>query len=126
MTDCKYAITPVEPNSKLGLEENSTLIERWRYQRLVGRLIYLSHTKPNIAFAISLVSQFMYSLRKVHLVVVNRILQYLKSIPRKGLYFDKKEKRNVEAFVDADWVGNVMDKKSTTCYCTKVWGNLVT
>lgn len=74
MTDCKSAITPVEPNSKLALEENSTPLEKRRYQRLVGRLIYLSHTKHNIAFAVILVSQFMYSPREAHLVVVNRIL----------------------------------------------------
>ena len=50
----------------------------------------------------------------------------MKSTPGKGLYFEKGEKGNVEAFVDANWAGNVMDKKSTTGYCTKVWGNLVT
>lgn len=126
MIGCKPAATPVEPNSKLGLEENSAPVERGRYQRLVGRLIYLSHTRPDIAFTVSLVSQFMHAPKEAHLVAVNRILQYLKSTPGKGLYFEKGEKRNVEAFVDADWAGNIMDRKSTTGYCTKVWGNLIT
>ena len=126
MIGCKPAATPVEPNSKLGLEENSAPVERGKYQRLVGRLIYLSHTRLDIAFAVSLVSQFMHAPKEAHLVAVNRILQYLKSTPGKGLYFEKGEKRNVEAFVDADWAGNIMDRKSTTGYCTKVWGNLVT
>ncbi|KAH9679366.1 reverse transcriptase Ty1/copia-type domain-containing protein [Citrus sinensis] len=126
MIDCKLDVTLVEPNRKLGLEENSAPVERGRYQRLVGRLIYLSHIRLDIAFAVSLVSQFIHSPREAHLVAVNRILQYLKSTSGKGLYFDKGEKKNIEAFVDVDWARNIMDKKSTTCYCTKVWGNLVT
>ena len=100
-------------------------MERGRYQRLVGRLIYFSHSRPDIAFVVSLVSQFMHSPREAHLVVVNQILQYLKSTPGNGLYFEKGEKKNVKAFIDADWVGNVMGRKSTTGYRTKVWGNLV-
>ncbi|XP_024041989.1 uncharacterized protein LOC112099121 [Citrus clementina] len=126
MIDCKPAATPVEPNSKLGLEENSAPVERGRYQRPVRRLIYLSHTRPDIAFAVSLVSQFMHSPREAHFVAVNQILQYLKSTPGNGFYFEKGEKRNVEAFVDADWAGNIMDRKPKTGYCTKLWGNLVT
>ncbi|KAH9648615.1 reverse transcriptase Ty1/copia-type domain-containing protein [Citrus sinensis] len=102
MIDCKLDVTLVEPNRKLGLEENSAPKERGRYQRLVGRLIYLSHTRLDIAFAVSLVSQFIHSPREAHLVAVNRILQYLKSTPGKGLYFDKGEKKNIEAFVDVD------------------------
>ena len=119
--DCKHAATPVEPNSNFCLEENSAPMEKARYQRIVGRLIYLSYTRLDIAFVVSLVSQFMHSPRESHLVAVNRILQYLKSTSRKGLYFDKGEKkRNVATFVDADWAGNVIDRKSTTSYCTKV------
>lgn len=56
MIDCKPVATPVEPNSKLRLEEDSAPAENGRYQRLVGRLIYLSHTRPDIAFVVSLVS----------------------------------------------------------------------
>ena len=95
MIDCKPAATPVEPNSKLGIEENSAPVENGRYQRLVGRLIYLSHTRPDIAFMVSLVSQFMNSLREAHLVAVNRILQYLKSTPGKRLYFDKGKQKGM-------------------------------
>lgn len=54
------------------------------YQRLAGKLIYLAHTRPDIAFLASLVSQFMYSPHKEHLDAVYGILRYLKSTPGKG------------------------------------------
>jgi hypothetical protein len=61
-----------------------------RYQRLVGKLIYLSHTRPDIAYAISVVSQFMHRLSEDHMDVVTRILRYLKSSPEKRTYVLKK------------------------------------
>ena len=66
-----------------------------RYQRLVGRLIYLSHTRPNIAFAVSIVSQHMHSPKEAHLQAVYKILRYLKGSPRKGLFFGKNTSKEV-------------------------------
>ncbi|CAL9023566.1 unnamed protein product [Prunus brigantina] len=59
----------------------------YRYQRLVGKLIYLSYTRPDIAYAVSVVSQFMHSPSEDHMGVVMRILRYLKVTPGKGLMF---------------------------------------
>lgn len=53
-------------------------------------------------------------------------MRYLNSNPAKGLFFKKNEKREVEVFTDADWVGSLEDRRSTSGYCTFVWGNLVT
>ena len=54
--DCKPASTPIDPNHKLGEANDDVVVNREMYQRLVGRLIYLSHTWPDIAYAISVVS----------------------------------------------------------------------
>ncbi|RVX14584.1 Retrovirus-related Pol polyprotein from transposon TNT 1-94 [Vitis vinifera] len=97
-----------------------------RYQRLVGRLIYLSHTRPDIGFAVSAVSQFMHSPTEEHMEAVYRILRYLKMTPGKGLFFRKTENRDTEVYSDADWAGNIIDRRSTSGYCSFVWGNLVT
>ncbi|KAH9658679.1 protein kinase domain-containing protein [Citrus sinensis] len=83
MSGCKPSDTPIEANSKLGEVKNGFPVDNGRYQRLVGRLIYLSHTRPDIAFVVSMKN-------------------------------------------DADWAGPVTDKKSTSGYCTFLWGNLVT
>ncbi|XP_028103865.1 uncharacterized protein LOC114302942 [Camellia sinensis] len=101
-------------------------MDRGRYQRLVGKLIYLSHLRPDIAIAVRIISQFMHAPKTTYLEAVMRILRYLKSSPGKGLYFSKHGHLSVEAFIDADWVGSVTDRRSTFGYLTFVGGNLVT
>lgn len=111
---------------KLGSKENGTPVDKGRYQRLVGKLIYLSHTRPDISFAVSMVSQFMNCPTEDHMEAVYRILRYLKMTPGQGLFFQKTANREVEIFTDADWAGSITDRRSTSGYCTYVWGNLVT
>ncbi|XP_034687534.1 uncharacterized mitochondrial protein AtMg00810-like, partial [Vitis riparia] len=89
MLGCKPIDTPMDSQKKLGIEKESTPVDRGRYQRLVGRLIYLSHTRPDIGFAVSTVSQFMHSPTEEHMEAVYRILRYLKMTPGKGLFFRK-------------------------------------
>ena len=100
--------------------------DKERYQRLVGKLIYLSHTRPDIAYAVSVVSQFMHSPSEDHMGAVMRILRYLKVTPGKGLMFCKYGHTDVEGYTDADWAGSVTDRRSTSGYFTFVGGNLVT
>ena len=87
MLGCKPAETPIELNVKLQPTKAKNVKDRDRYQRLVGRLIYLSHTRPDIAFSVSMVSQFMHAPGPEHFEAVYRILRYLKGTPGKGLLF---------------------------------------
>ncbi|GMI75147.1 cysteine-rich RLK (RECEPTOR-like protein kinase) 8 [Hibiscus trionum] len=123
---CKPAETPMEPNLKLGTDKDGEEVDRGRYQRLVGKLIYLSHTRPDITFGVSVISQFMHAPREKHLEAAYRILRYLKGTPGKGLHFKKDVNRSIEVYTDADWAGAVNDRRSTSGYCSYVWGNLVT
>lgn len=123
---CKAAETPIEPNLKLRPASPEEMVDKERYQRLVGRLIYLSHTRPDIAFAVSMVSQFMHSPNQGHFDAVYRILRYLKGTPGKGILYEDRGHLQVEVFTDADWAGSVVDRRSTSGYCTYVGGNLVT
>lgn len=126
MSGCRPADTPINPNQKLGDTKDGNPVNTTRYQKLVGKLIYLSHTRPDIAFAVSIVSQFMHSPYEVHLEAIYRILRYLKSTPRKGLFFKKSEQKTIEAYTDVDQAGSVTDRRSTSGYCTYIQGNLVT
>ena len=126
MLGCKPADTPIDPTTKLGAKENCAPVDKGRYQRLVGKLIYLSHTRPDIGFSVSMVSQFMNNPNEEHMEAVYRILRYLKLTPGKGLFFEKNQRRDIEVFNDAGWAGSVQDQRSTSRYCTYVWGNLVT
>ena len=116
----------MEPNSKLGEIREGVLVDRYRYQSLVGKLIYLSHTRPDISFAVSMVSQFMHAPYQEHLEAVYKILRYLNATLGKRIFFRKNNQQLVEVYTDADWAGSVTDRRSTSRYCTFVWENLVT
>ncbi|RVW46520.1 Retrovirus-related Pol polyprotein from transposon RE1 [Vitis vinifera] len=124
MLGCKPSDTPIKARNRM--ESDGKPVDREKYQRLVGRLIYLSHTRPDIAFAVSVVSQYMHSPKESHLEAVYKILRYLKGSPGRGLFFKKSDSKKVEIYTDADWAGAADDRRSTTGYCTYVWGNLVT
>ncbi|RVW39496.1 Retrovirus-related Pol polyprotein from transposon RE1 [Vitis vinifera] len=124
MLGCKPSDTPIKARNRM--ESDGKPVDREKYQRLVGRLIYLSHTRPDIAFAVSVVSQYMHSPKESHLEAVYKILRYLKGSPGRGLFFKKSDSKKVEIYTDADWAGSADDRRSTTGYCTYVWGNLVT
>ncbi|BBN69007.1 hypothetical protein Prudu_689S000100 [Prunus dulcis] len=124
--DCKLIDIPSERNHKLGLYPDQVPTDKERYQRLVGKLIYLSFKRPDIAYAVSIVSQFMHSPIEDHTGAVMRILRYMKVTPIKGLMFCKYGHTDVEGYMDVDWVGSVTDRRSTSGYFTFVDGNLVT
>jgi hypothetical protein len=126
MLDCKPISTPIEQNHRLAEYPDQNPTNQSRYQRLVGRLIYLSHTRPDVAYAVSVVSQFMHNPSESHMEAVLRILRYLKSSPGKGLMFSKHNHLEVSGYTDADWAGCINDRKSTSGYFTFVGGNLVT
>ncbi|XP_073109385.1 uncharacterized protein [Elaeis guineensis] len=106
--------------------DGGTPVDRERYQRLVGRLIYLSHTRPDIAYAVSVISQYMHDPRESHMERAFRVLRYLKGCPGHGLLFSQHNTFLVEGFTDADWAGSLDDRQSTSGYCTYVGDNLVT
>ena len=123
---CKLVSTPMDPNHKLREAKEEPMVDKRMYQRLVGRLIYLAHTRPDIAYSVSVISQFMHDPREPHLQDAYRVLHYLKGNPEKGILFKKNDTLALEAYTDADYVGSIVDRRSTTGYCTFLGGNLVT
>lgn len=93
---------------------------------MVGKLIHLYHTRPNIAFAVNVVSQHSHEPKQKHLNEVYKILQYLKGSPGCCLCLKKTDRWNIELFIDVDLAGDQDDIKSTSSCCTYVWGSLVT
>ena len=84
------------------------------YRQLVGNLIYLTVTRPYIAHAVHIVSQFMTAPRTIHFVVVLRILCYVKGTSFHGLHFSRHSSINLWAYSNADWAGDPTDRHSTT------------
>ena len=100
MLDCKPVDTPITQNERLSIQDNQTPTDKDQYQRLVGKLICLSHTRPDIAYVISLVSQFMHCPYEENLEATYRILRYLKGYSGKGLFLKKTDCRDIEVFSD--------------------------
>ncbi|XP_048236003.1 secreted RxLR effector protein 161-like [Ricinus communis] len=115
----------METNVKLNLEDGDSLTDIRQYQRLVGLLIYLTVTRPDIAYAVSMISQFMHTPCTSHLEAIDRILRYLKSTQGQGTWMKKNNTNTIVGFSDADWIGS-SDRKSNTGFCTFVGRNLVT
>jgi len=88
MLGCKPSETPIELGNKTKMLEGDP-VDKVNYQRLVRKLIYLSHTRPNIAFTVSLVTQYMHAPCQGHLDAVYRILRYLKETPGKGPFLQE-------------------------------------
>ncbi|RVW82220.1 Retrovirus-related Pol polyprotein from transposon RE1 [Vitis vinifera] len=127
MLGCQPVNTSIEEGLKLCVELNQVSTDKGRYQRLVGRLMYLAHTRPDLAYALSVVSQYMHNPGEQHMNAVMRILRYLKNAPGKGILFAKNvDHQSIEVYTDADWAGAVDDRRSTSGYFTFVGGNLVT
>ena len=96
-----------------------------RYRRLVGKLNYLTVTRPNIAYYVSVVSQYMSSPTVDHWAAIKQILCYLKGAPGRGILYINHGHDRFECFTDADWAGSMEDKRPTSSYCVFVGGNLV-
>lgn len=126
MLGCKPVDTRMDPNSKLGLLDGEIFFDASRYRRMVGKLIYLIELRPDIIFAVDVVSQYKHTLHQPHWDAMYRILRYLKSSPGKGILYTPSSSLSVIDYSDADWAGNPHDCRSTTGYYTFITGNLVT
>ena len=118
MHECKPVGTPVNPDSKLVAADGPDVVHNQRlYQAVVGSLLYLStKTRPDIAYAVSTAAQFCAKPTKEHWIAVKRILQYLKGTTNYGLLYRKDAADTVTEYSDADWAGDVRDRKSTSGY----------
>ncbi|KAL0641591.1 hypothetical protein Bca4012_103035 [Brassica carinata] len=94
--------------------------------KLVGKLIYLTITRPDICFAVNQVSQHMQVPKEHHWRMVERILMYLNGSPDQGVWMGCNGSTEVVGYCDADWAGDRADRRSTTGYCTFIGANLVT
>ncbi|KAA0064060.1 Retrovirus-related Pol polyprotein from transposon TNT 1-94 [Cucumis melo var. makuwa] len=125
ITDSNTASTPLDPNVHLTPYDGVPLEEVSLYRQLVGSLIYLTVTRPDIAYAVHIVSQFMAAPRTIHFTVVLRILRYIKGTLGHGLQFSSQSSLVLSGYSDADWAGDPTDRRSTTGYCFYLGDSLI-
>lgn len=117
MTDTKPLTLPMDPNTKLTHDIGTPLADATPYQRLVGKLIYLTITRPDIAFPVHLLSQYMHSPTSVHMQSAKRLLRYLLHSPAQGILLASSSAAHLIAYCDSDWASCPTTRRSTTGYC---------
>ncbi|XP_040996209.1 uncharacterized mitochondrial protein AtMg00810-like [Juglans microcarpa x Juglans regia] len=115
----------MEPNIKLAKDDDELFHDPALYRRLVGKLIYLTNTRPDLNYSVNLLSQFMATPRVPHYNAILKVLRYVKATPGQGLYFPASSKLELVAYSDANW-GNCPDtRRSTTGFCVLLGQSLI-
>jgi len=125
LMNSKFVDTPMDPNVKLLPNQWEPLSDPEKYRRLVGKLNYLIVTRPNIFFAVSVVSQFLNSPCEDHWNAVIRIVKYIKGSLGKGLLYDHNNHTKVVCYSNVDWAGSPTDRISNFGYCVSIGDNLI-
>ncbi|GKU97469.1 hypothetical protein SLEP1_g10613 [Rubroshorea leprosula] len=116
MENCKPVATPLVQNEKLSKDDQETKVDSPYYRSLIGSLLYLTATRPDLMFAASYLSRFMSAPSKLHLVATKRVLRYIKGTYELGLWFDSNQQGRLQGYADNDWAGSMEGMISTTCY----------
>jgi len=117
--------TPLFASTILSRSEGSTITDPTLYRSTVGSLQYLSLTRPDIAYAVNKVSQFMQDPRESHWSAVKRILRYLKSTISYYFCIYKNSSKQLTAYSDSDWASCPDDRRSTSGYCVLLGKNIL-
>lgn len=100
---CKPAGSPMDQNHRLGKTEGELLADLERFRRLVGRLIYLLATRPDLAYSVHILSQFMQRPRQEHWLAAVKVVRYLKGTIGQGVLFRAETTFTITSWCDADW-----------------------
>ncbi|GKV19636.1 hypothetical protein SLEP1_g29867 [Rubroshorea leprosula] len=125
MSDCKSVATPLDSRKKLVLNDGPRHSDPSGYRSIVGALQYLTFTRPDIAFSIQQVSQYMHSPTVYHFQAVKRILRYLKGTLHYGLQLRRIKTISLHLFTDADWAGCLDTRRSTSGFCLFLGNSLI-
>ncbi|KAL0461225.1 UNVERIFIED_CONTAM: Retrovirus-related Pol polyprotein from transposon RE1 [Sesamum latifolium] len=109
MLKCKPISTLVEPHAKMSSHEGQDLEDATMYRKLVGSLIYLTLTRPDISFAVGVMSRYMQNSKKSHLEAVRRILRYVKGTLGYGIMFKRTKTADLVGYCDADYAEKTTD-----------------
>jgi hypothetical protein len=116
MKDCNPVSTPAECGTKLHKDLDGQKVDSTLYKQIVGSLMYLTTTRPDIMYSVSLISRYMENPTELHLLAAKRILRYLQGTRNLGIYYTKGEKSDLIGFTDSDYAGDQDDRKSTSGY----------
>ena len=120
----KACATLITKDTKGLFEGGVPLKDITPYQRLIGRLLYLTNTRPDIGYVAQFLSQFIQSPTKEHLATANRVLRYIKAAPGQGLFFPSNSTLQIKGFCDSDWATCPNTHRSTIGLCVFLGSSL--
>ncbi|GKD99133.1 hypothetical protein Tco_1383030 [Tanacetum coccineum] len=113
----KTASTPIETQKPLVKDEEAIDVDVHLYRSMIGSLMYVTASRPDIMFAVRACSRFQVTPKTSHLSAVKRIFRYLKGKPKIGLWYPRESTFDLESYSDSDYAGENLDRKSTTGGC---------
>ena len=114
LENCKPASTPMTVGCKLSKEDESKAIDPKHYRSMIGSLLYVTASKPNVKQVVGIVARFQEALKESHVQTVKIIFRYLKGTIDLGLWYPSKDSFTLKSYSDADWAGCVDDRKITS------------
>ncbi|GLJ25519.1 hypothetical protein SUGI_0488560 [Cryptomeria japonica] len=106
--------TPMTTNCKLSKNDESASVDETLYRSMIGKLQYVVYSRPDIAHAVGIVARFVAYPKETHMTTIKRIFRYLKGTEDYGLVYRKGNVFDLKVYTDADWAGNIDDRKSTS------------
>ncbi|GJY12637.1 putative ribonuclease H-like domain-containing protein, partial [Tanacetum coccineum] len=113
----KTASTPIKTQKPLVKDEEATDVDIYLYRSMIGSLMYLTASRPDIMFAVCACSRFQVTPKTSHLNVVKRIFRYLKGKPKLGFWYPRVSSFELEAYLDSDYARSNLGRKYTTGGC---------
>ncbi|GKE24359.1 putative ribonuclease H-like domain-containing protein, partial [Tanacetum coccineum] len=124
-TDVKCASTPVDLEKPLVKDSDATDVDVYFYRSMIGSLMYLTASRPNIMFVVYACARFQVTPKTSHLLAVKRIFRYLKGKLTLGLWYFRDSAFELVAYTDSDYAGATQDRKSTTGGCQFLGNRLI-
>ena len=116
MADCKPISVSLDQNGKISADAGYALEDPTMHKKMVGSLIYVTISRPDLRYTVGLESQFMQVPRKPHLDCVRRTLRYLRATADYALFYAAGVPFELYGYTDADWPGSILDRRSTSGY----------
>ncbi|GJQ97734.1 putative ribonuclease H-like domain-containing protein [Tanacetum coccineum] len=124
-TDVKSASTPTDLEKPLVQDGDAANVDEHLYRSMIGSLMYLTASRPDIMFAVCACARFQVSPKTSHLLAVTRIFRYLKGKPSLGLWYSKDSPWELVAYTDSDYAGATQDRKTTIRGCQFLGNRLI-
>ncbi|XP_040372964.1 secreted RxLR effector protein 161-like [Rosa chinensis] len=116
MEKSNVVCNPIVPGCKMHRDEDGVRVDETLYKQIVGSLMYITATRPDMMFVVSLISRYMARPTELHMQVAKRALRYVKGTMNYGIFYIKGGAEELMAFTDSDYAGDVEDRRSTSGY----------